>query len=38
MTRWTHPNAGKTAEFGAMRTETSIRQLFHANEAAENFI
>ena len=29
-------NAGITAQFGAMWTETSIAQLFHANEAFED--
>jgi len=32
-----HPYAAETAEFGTMRAETGIAQLFHANEAAEDF-
>lgn len=32
-----HPYAAETAEFGTMRAETGIAQLFHANEASEDF-
>ncbi len=32
-----HPYAAETAQFGTVRAETGITQLFHANEAAEDF-
>lgn len=32
-----HPYAAETAQFGTVRAQTSIPQLFHANKAAENF-
>lgn len=31
-----HPYAAETAQFGAVRAETGITQLLHANEAAED--
>lgn len=31
------PDAAETAQFGTVRAETGITQLFHANEAAEDF-
>jgi len=30
-------NAGKAAEFRAVRTESGISQLFHADETSEHF-